>query len=167
MQNNVNQNIKASVVLLIDENGENFGNVKLNDALSKARSVGLDLVEVSSGKGIPVCRIMDFGKWKYEQTKRDKKNKTHQKQELKELKFRPNISENDLQYRAKQVEQFLMKGNKVKLLVRFKGREQEHMYNTGQSVLQRFLDLVESPFSIDSNARAEGNSIVMIIAKQG
>jgi len=162
--NNVNDKIRARTVLLIDENGNNFGNVNISDALYKAQNVGLDLVEVSSGsKGVPVCRIMDLGKWKYEQSKKNKKNKSH-RQEIKELKFRPTTGDNDLKYRAKRAGQFMEKGDKVKLAVYFRGREQEHMLDTGRAMLEKFISLVTVPFVIDSNARIEGNSITMIIA---
>lgn len=162
MYNDINQKIKAKVVLLIDENGINIGNINIHEALLKAQNSGLDLVEINS-KGIPVCKIMDFSKWKYEQSKKAKKNK-HQRQEIKELKFRPNTGENDLKYRAKQADKFLTKGNKVKLIVRFRGREQEHMFITGKILLEKFLEFLNTPFIIDSNANIESDVIKMIIA---
>jgi len=166
--NNINQKIRANTVLLIDENGNNIGSISFREALNKAQLAGLDLVEVSSGsKGVPVCRIMDFGKWKYEQSKRARKNKIqHQRQEIKELKFRPTTGDNDLQYRAKQAEQFLERGDKVRLVVRFKGREQEHMFNTGKVLLEKFLNLMTTTYVIDANPNVEGSSIVMILAAE-
>lgn len=159
---NINQKIKASIVLLIDENGNNIGNINTHEALLKAQNSGLDLVEINS-KATPVCKIMDFSKWKYEQSKKAKKNK-HQKQEIKELKFRPNTGENDLKYRAKQADKFLIKGNKVKLVVRFRGREQEHIFTTGKNLLEKFLGFLNTSFIIDSNANIESGAIKMIIA---
>ena len=169
-ENNVNQKIKSNFVLLIDENGKKIGQVKTNEALNKAQNIGMDLVEVSSGSdGIPVCRIIDLGKWKYEQSKKQKKNKNKsngQKQEVKELKFRPNTGNNDLLYRAKQADQFLKRGDKVKLNVRFKGREQEHMFITGKALLEKFLELISIPYFIESNANVEGNSITIILVEK-
>lgn len=163
----VNRKIRAPRVLVINENGENLGEMNIMDALSKASNAGLDLVEVSSGKTVPVCKIMDFGKWKYEQSKKSKKNKGgSQKQVVKEIKFRPNTGDNDLSYRAKNAAKFLVAGHKVKLSVRFKGREMEHMYDTGKSLLERFLVLVKHPFNIDGNAIAEGNSISLMISPE-
>ena len=166
MDENVNKNIRASEILLIDERGVNLGRVNFRYALNMAIDSNLDLVEVSSGSnGIPVCRIMDFGKWKYEQSKKIKKSRVNsQKQEIKELKFRPNTGDNDLEYRAKQVDQFLQRGCKVKLNVRFKGREQEHMFVTGKILLEKFLKLISIPYCLESSANIEGNSITVIIS---
>jgi len=161
---NVNHQIKFHSVLLIDENGSNLGNVPLKEALSRAFSLGLDLVEVSKNdKGIPICKIMDHGKWKYEQTKKVKKNTTQRQQQTKEIKFRPNTGVNDLVYRAKHVEEFLKEGNRVKLLVRFKGREQEHMFITGKNLLDKFLNMINGPYSIFDPAKVEDNSISLIL----
>ena len=163
----VNHKIRASRVLVISEDGKNLGEMSITDALSKAASVDLDLVEVSSGKKVPVCKVMDFGKWKYEQSKRLKKNKSHaQKQLVKEIKFRPNTGDNDLKYRAKNAVKFLSVGHKVKLSVRFKGREMEHMYHTGKSLLERFLELVDCEYNIDGNAVAEGNCIALMLSAE-
>jgi translation initiation factor IF-3 len=166
-QARVNKNIKAETVLLIDDDGTNVGNVRLSEALDKAASAGLDLVEVGSGKKIPVCRIMDYGKWRYEQSKRLKKNKNqNQGRGSKEIKFRPNTGDNDLSYRAKRVGQFLKDGYKVKLCVRFKGREIDHMYHTGKDLLERFLGLIPVGFKMVGNAKAEDRSIVQWIGPE-
>jgi translation initiation factor IF-3 len=163
-QAKINNNIKASTVLLIDENGKNVGNVHLSEALSRANSIGLDLVEVSSGKKTPVCRIMDYGKWRFEQTKRQKRNKNqNHKQGSKEIKFRPNTNHNDLSYRAKQVAGFIKDGYRVKLSVRFKGREVAHMFDTGKDLLEKFLSLITIDYKIMGNAIAEDRSIALWI----
>jgi translation initiation factor IF-3 len=160
----INSKIRAVRVLVIDENGENLGEMSIQDALNKATGANLDLVEVSSGKTVPVCKVMDFGKWKYEQAKKLKKSKNSlQKQVTKEIKFRPNTSDNDLTYRAKSVVKFLSAGYRVKLYVRFKGREIEHMYDTGKSLLERFLALIDCSFNTEGNAVAEGNSISLML----
>jgi len=161
-QTRINNGIKARTIHLIDENGNNVGKIQLFTALNMAVEAGLDLVEVSSNKDIPVCRIMDYGKWRYEQTKRTKKNKT-QKQGIKEIKFRPNTSDNDLSYRAKHVDQFITDGHKVKLCVRFKGREVEHMYQTGKNLLERFLSLISVKYKMSDTAKAEGKNITLWI----
>jgi len=159
-QARVNREIKARNVLLIDKDGKNVGNIQLFKALNMASEIGLDLVEVSSGKGTPVCRIMDYGKWRYEQSKRTKKNKSS-KQGFKEIKFRPNTGDNDLVYRAKRVDQFITEGYKVKLSVRFKGREIEHMYSTGKDLLERFLALITVNHKMIGSAKTEGRNITL------
>lgn len=166
-QTRINKSIRAKNVLLIDEQGKNVGSVRLFKALDMASDVGLDLVEVSSNRGTPVCRIMDYGKWRYEQSKRIKKNKSNSnKQILKEVKFRPNTGDNDLSYRAKQVDQFITSGYKVKLCVRFKGRELEHMYHTGKDLLERFLGLVSVNYKMVGTAKAEGRNITLIMGPE-
>jgi len=159
---NVNRDIRAPRVLLIDEEGKNHGNVPTSEALNRARTAGLDLVEVSSANKVPVCKIMDYGKWKYEQDKRKKKN-THHKQQTKEMKFRPNISDNDLGYRARQTDKFLESGNRVKLIVTFKGREQEHIHITGKSVLEKFLALLTIKYHMSGTAKLEDKSITLLL----
>ena len=160
-QARINGDIKANNILLINENGENIGSVNLLKALNMASEVGLDLVEVGFNN-IPVCKIMDYGKWRYEQSKRQKKNKG-QKKAVKEIKFRPNTGSNDLIYRAKQADQFINSGSKVKLCVRFRGREMEHMYKTGQSLLEKFLQMLSSNYKMTGDAIAEGGNITLII----
>jgi translation initiation factor IF-3 len=159
-QTRINKGIRAKTVLLIDEKGNNIGSVHLLKALSMASDVGLDLVEVSSGKDVPVCRIMDYGRWRYEQSKRQKKNKNQNKsQGSKEIKFRPNTGDNDLSYRAKQLDEFIKEGHKVKLCVRFRGREVEHMYDTGRILLERFLGLITVNYKMIGTAVVEGKNI--------
>lgn len=165
----VNDAIGSSRVLLIDESGNNIGDVARSYALNLAKQAGLDLVEINSGnKGLPVCKIMDFGKFKYEKSKKSKKNKV-QKKTTKEVKFRPNTGDNDLAYRAKHVKEFLSDGHKVKLVVRFRGRELEHMYETGKVLLQKFLSLLDElniDFIANDVAKAEGRSIVLLISSE-
>lgn len=162
-QARINKQIKASTVLLIDAEGTNVGKVDLIKALNMATSAGLDLVEVNSGN-VTVCRIMDYGKWKYDQSKRLKKSKNNSsKQVTKEVKFRPTTGTNDLVYRAKRVDQFIKDGHRVKLSVRFRGREMEHMYDTGRILLEKFLDLISVDISFIGTATAEGNSIVQLV----
>lgn len=161
-QTKINRNIRAQTVLLIDQDGKNVGTMATSKALEMALESGFDLVEVSSGKEIPVCRIMDYGKWRYEQSKRDRKNKNqHKSQGAKEIKFRPNTGINDLSYRAKRFDEFISDGYRVKLSVRFKGREIEHMYSTGKDLLERFLSLAKSNYKILGSAVVEGRNIAL------
>lgn len=121
-QNNINNRIRAKEVRLIDQDGNNIGVVSIGDALNKAREAGLDLVEMSSGGGIPVCRIIDYNKYLYDQKVKLKKSKT-KKADLKEFKIGPNTSEGDMKVRIERGKEFLNQGNVVKYTVVFKGRE--------------------------------------------
>ena len=159
----VNKQIRAQEVLLIDKDGNNLGKISFRDALNQAYQDGLDLVEVSN-KGVPVCKIIDYSKWKFEQSKRHKKKKVG-KIETKEIQFRPNIGKNDLQHRARNVDKFLSKGYRIKLVVRFKGREKAHMLDTGQEVLKKFLEMVTVPYSIDGT-NEDGHSVSMMLKVQ-
>ncbi|MFA5048308.1 MAG: translation initiation factor IF-3 [Patescibacteria group bacterium] len=163
---NVNHGIKATKVLLINEDGLNLGVVTINEALSKAYTSGLDLVEVNNRDNILVCKIIDYGKYKYEQDKIKKKS-IQQKQQTKEIKLRPNTGDNDLNYRAKHIDEFIGEGHKVKIIVKFKGREQEHMFDTGKKLLEKFLGKISTKFIISTNATVEGNAIIMVIVGDG
>jgi translation initiation factor IF-3 len=135
--------IKARTVLLIDADGKNLGIMDTRDAYRMAELAGLDLIQVGDGKNdTPVCKIMDHGKWKYEQSKKRKTVKAAQ-QTTKELKIRPNTSEHDLKYRADQATSFLEDGDRVKVLVRFKGRERNHMAETGKQAMEKFLSMLD------------------------
>lgn len=162
-QARTNKRIRARSVLLIDADGNNLGEINFNQALSMAAESGLDLVEVGSQGKIPVCRIMDYGKWKYDCSKKQKKNKSGtSKKTLKEIKFRPNTSDNDLSYRAKQVDKFIGEGHTVKLVVRYRGREQEHMYKTSKALLTRFFDMLTCECSA-SQVNSEFKSMVVTL----
>jgi translation initiation factor IF-3 len=158
----INRDIRVERVLLIDDNGKNLGNVLTVVALSKAFKANLDLVEVNNKGDIPVCRIMDYGKWKYDQSKKFRKNKS-QRLATKEVKFRPNIGSHDLNYRSTRTSQFLKDGHRVKLIVRFRGREVEHMYDTGRDLLEKFLDSLEVSYKLIGNATIEGRTIVLLL----
>lgn len=121
-QNNINNRIRAKEVRLIDQDGTNIGVVSFSQALTKAQEAGLDLVEMSAGGGTPVCRIMDYNKYLYDQKVKLKKNKT-KKTDIKEFKIGPNTSEGDLRVRIDRGKEFLNQGNVVKYTVVFKGRE--------------------------------------------
>ena len=160
---NINKDIRAQKVMLIDEEGKNVGVVLFNEALYRASSNGLDLVEVGTKDNIPVCKIINYGKWIYEQNKKKKKS-AQPKQLTKEIKLRPNTCDNDLIYRAKHVGEFIIDGHKIKISIKFKGREQEHMFLTGQKILERFLELIPIEYKIIENPSALGSSIIMLIS---
>jgi translation initiation factor IF-3 len=143
-----------------------MGIVSIREALARAKEEGLDLVEVGKhDANTSICKIADYGKMKYEKSKKVKKSKQNsKKQVIKEIKFRPNTGDNDLVYRAKQAEEFLKDNNKVKLLVRFRGREVEHIGNTGKTILEKFLKMITVNFKIDENMRMEGKSICILIS---
>jgi len=163
-QTRLNEKIRAPKVLLIDETGSNLGTVNTRDALQKAKEAGLDLVEVNGGQ-VPVCKLMDFGKYKYEQVKKDKLNSKKQTITVtKEIKFRPTTGDNDLVYRAKQVDEFIKEKNKVRLAVRFRGREAAHIRDTGKTLLEKFLSMLTTSYNIESEMAIEGGSIAIIIA---
>lgn len=162
MTHRVNTNINKSHVVVIGEQGEKLGRYSINDAIQLAQEQGLDLVEVNEKNNI--CRIIDYGKWKYTSAKKAKKNNTT-KQVIKEIKFRPNTGDNDLKYRAKQVDKFLKDNCKIKLCIRFRGREIAHMMKTGQDLLERFLGYLTSSHTILGAASLEGNNIILWIGQ--
>lgn len=163
----VNERIRAREVMLIDQEGKNRGIVDARAALNMARNSSLDLVQVAKGKsGVPVCRIMDHGKWKFQQSKKDKENKrkSHQIQ-MKEIKLRPNTDDHDMSYRAKNAIRFLDAGNRVKVIVRFRGREHHHMIDTGRNMLERFVEMLgDVDFRIDKPAAVEAHAISIVLA---
>lgn len=162
-KSNVNEKIRSPKVQLIDENGNNLGTVQTRDALRRAQESGLDLVEMNSGE-IPICKIMDFGKFKYEQMKRSKQNAKNQTVVVtKEIKFRPNTGDNDLLYRAKQVDQFLKDKNRVKLSVRFRGREIEHISSVGKSLIDKFLGMLKEEYVMEMAPHTDGGSVILIL----
>lgn len=156
--------IKAKEVRLIDENGDNRGIVSIKEALAIAEEADSDLIEISPQATPPVCKILDYGKYKYEQQK--KKNEARKNQKvvnIKELKLRPMIDVHDYEVKLKQARKFLSQGDKVKFTMRFKGRELS-ANNMGQEVLNRILDDLEGHCKIESEAKLEGRQITMIIA---
>jgi len=157
-----NRDIRALEVRLIDENGEQAGIIDTRIAYSQAVDAGLDLVEVSPTAKPPVCRIMDYSKYKFEKQKKEKANKTVQLK-LKEIKFHSNISDNDYSYRIEQAKKFLEKGHKVKFSMRFRGRENTHK-DLGFKLFDKVkLELVEEAI-VDSDYQMERNNLHMILA---
>lgn len=162
----INEEIRVKEVRLIDENGENRGVISIREALQLAVDAGLDLIEISPQAVPPVCKILDFGKYKYEMQKRKAEAKKNQKViEIKELKLRPMIDTHDYEVKIKQAKKFLGEGNKVKFTMRFKGREM-NTSNLGQDVLHRILDDLEGLYKLDSEPKMEGRQIMMLISPE-
>ena len=161
-----NGQIRAKEVQLISETGEKLGMVPLSRALEIAGEKKLDLVLVSPNSQVPVCKIMNYGKYKFEQSKKEKEAKKKQKtQETKELRITPNIEEHDFSFKAKNARKFLEDGNKVKITVRFRGRE---LNNTkmGESVLNQFISNLEDISVVEKKPKLEGKNMFIILAKK-
>ena len=157
----VNQRIRIKEVRLIGAGGEQLGVVSTPDALQKAQEIGLDLVEVASQAKPPVCRIMDYSKYKYDQEKKAKEARKHQRIiHLKEIKIKPNIEEHDYQVKLYHLRRFLTRGDKAKLTMTFRGREMSHM-DIGRKVLDRVVsDLVEVG-EMEKGPAREGRNIII------
>ncbi len=160
----INDRIRISPVRLIAEDGEQLGIVPIKEALDRARATGLDVVEVAPNSRPPVCRIMDYGKFKYELAKKDKlaRKKTHSFQ-LKEMRFRPKIDEHDYQFKMKHVREFLEAGSKVRTFVLFRGREMTRI-EFGRKILARLETDLTDIASVDSPAKMEGRSMSMVMS---
>jgi len=156
--------IDAREVLVIGPEGEQLGVLSKQDALAAAAEAGLDLVEVAPNATPPVCRIMDFGKFKYQQSKKAQLAKKKQKIiQVKEIKVRPKTDDHDLETKAKHARRFLEEGNKIKVTVRFRGREIVHP-ERGEMVLQKLMTLLEGIATVESPAKMEGRTMVMVVA---
>ena len=163
---NINQAIRSREVRVIGADGEQLGILTLHEALAAAESQQLDLVEVSPTAVPPVCRIMDYGKFKYQQSKKQQEAKKKQVQvQLKEVKLRPKTDEHDLQFKIKNVRRFLEEGNKAKITLVFRGREITHT-DLGQKVLDRIAEELQDVAIIESRPRMEGRSMFMIVASK-
>lgn len=163
----VNEQIVARQVRVIDEQGNQLGIMSPSDALRDAYERGLDLVEVAPTASPPVCRIMDFGKYKYQQSKRAKESRKHQHTiVVKEVKYRPKIDDHDFEYKTNHVREFLQEGNKVKVTVTFRGREMAHP-EFGQEILARVIeatkDLCQEQYDA-GKVRLEGRQMVVVMS---
>ncbi|MEE8319189.1 MAG: translation initiation factor IF-3 [bacterium] len=160
----VNEMILANEVLVIGSEGEQLGVMSKKDALDSAYDSGLDLVEVASNANPPVCRIMDYGRFKYQQSKKAQIAKKKQKViQIKEIKIRPKTDMHDLEVKARNARRFLSEGNKIKVTVRFRGREIVHP-ERGQIVMERFLELLEGECVIEQQAKMEGRNMILVLA---
>ena len=151
-------------IRVIGDDGQQLGIMPPPQALALAREKGLDLVEISPTAMPPVCRIMDFGKFQYEQQKKARSAKKHQKVILvKEIKFRPKVDEHDYAFKKKHIERFLSEGDKVKATIFFRGRENAHP-EIGRRILERLMDEVDDIAIVESAPRQEGNQLHTILA---
>jgi translation initiation factor IF-3 len=160
----VNEEIRIPQVRLIDQDGEMQGVMSAREAMNRAFSVGLDLVEISPNAEPPVCKILDFGKFKYEQQK--KKNEAKKKQkviEIKEIKVRPNIDENDYQVKMRAMKSFIDEGDKVKVTLRFRGREMAHQ-DLGVKVLERIRAEMDVVSKVEQMPKLENRQMVMVLS---
>ncbi|WP_404714192.1 translation initiation factor IF-3 [Sphingomonas sp. MMS24-J13] len=159
-----NEFIQSQKVRVIDENGENLGVMYTREAMEQAREVGLDLVEVSPNADPPVAKFLDVGKFKYEtQKKANLARKSQKTQEIKEIKMRPNIDDHDYETKMKKVFEFIEEGDKVKVTLRFRGREMAHG-QLGMLVLQRVQGDVTEVAKVEQHPRMEGRQMLMVLA---
>ena len=162
----INRQIRAKEVQLIGVNGEKEGVVSLEDALLKAEESDLDLVLVAPNTEPPVCKIMNYGKYKFEQAKREKEAKKKQKVlEIKEIRVTPNIEEHDFGFKCKNARKFIQDGNKVKITVRFRGREVNNS-KAGEIVLEKFISELEDISAVEKQPKLEGRNMFTILAKK-
>jgi translation initiation factor IF-3 len=160
----VNNRIRAREVLLIDEEGTRVGVISLREALALAEERGLDLVEVAPNAVPPVCRILDYGKFRYEQTKKEREARKHQKQaELKEVRLKPKTDDHDLEIKAKQARKFLLAGDKVKFTVRFRGREMAHP-DIGREMLEQIAEELRDVATVEQRPLMEGRALSLLLA---
>jgi translation initiation factor IF-3 len=160
----VNQRIDVPQVRLVDEAGDMVGVVSLADAQQRADETGLDLVEVSPNADPPVCKILDYGKFKYESQKKANAARKRQKViEVKEIKMRPNIDANDYNIKMRKIHAFLAEGDKVKVTMRFRGRELAHQ-GIAMNVLEQVRDEVGETAKIEQFPRMEGRQMIMVMA---
>jgi len=160
----INAQINVPSVRVVGEDGEMIGVLPIREALSRAAEVGLDLVEISPNAEPPVCKILDFGKYKYEIQK--KKNEARKKQkviEVKEIKLRPGIDIHDYEVKMRAIHRFLEEGDKVKVTMRFRGREMVHQ-EIGLKVLERVRDELEERAKVEQMPRLEGRQMIMVLA---
>lgn len=159
----VNEKIRAPEIRLIGAEGENVGVVTPERAMGMAEEAGLDLVEISPNAAPPVCKIMDYGKFKYEQQKRESEARKKQKIiEVKEVKFRPNTDTHDYEVKMRNVFKFLENGDKVKVTLRFRGREMAHQ-NLGRQLLERVAEDTKEVGKVENMPKMEGRQMIMMI----
>lgn len=160
----INEQIRDREVRVIGPNGEQLGIMSAKEAYFKAKDAGLDLVKIAPTAKPPVCKIIDYGKYRYEQARKAKEAKKKQKTiETKEIRLSPNIDTNDLNTKVNQAKKFLQKGAKVKVSLRFRGREMAHK-DVGREILNAFFEELKDVASVDKPAKMEGRSMVMFLS---
>ena len=159
-----NNMIQSDKVRVIDENGENLGVMYTREAIEQAAEVGLDLVEVSPNADPPVCKFLDVGKYRYEaQKKANAARKSQKTQEIKEIKMRPNIDDHDYDTKMKAIHRFIGEGDKVKVTLRFRGRELSHQ-QLGMDLLRRVQEDTNEVAKIEAYPRMEGRQMLMVLS---
>jgi len=156
----VNQMIRVKEVRLIDEDGKQIGLVPVQEAILMAKERGYDLVEVAPNANPPVCRIVDYGKYKYQLSKKHTAKRTT---DVKEVKIRPHITEHDLGLKAKNIRRFLDEGDKAKIIMHFRGREIVRP-EIGMKVFDKLIEMITGKYSIELQPKLEGNHIIMVVA---
>jgi len=160
----INEEIRAREVHLIDKDGHNRGNVPIADALALAQESGLDLVEIAPNAEPPVCKLLDYGKYKYQEQKKAAEARKKQKVvEVKEIKFRPMIDDHDYDVKMRSMVRFFEEGDKVKVTLRFRGREMAHQ-ELGTKLLERVKDDTSKIAKVEQDAKFEGRQVVMVLA---
>ena len=161
----MNEQIRVREIRLIGEEGEQLGVMPTLEAMRAARERGLDLVEVAPTAVPPVCRMLDYGRYKYEQEKREREARKNQKTVLmKEVRLRPKTDEHDVEFKSKQIERFVEEGDKVKVTLRFRGREMVHP-NLGRQLLETVAERVKNVAAVERMPLMEGNTMTMILTK--
>lgn len=159
----INEQIRDREVRVIGQDGEQLGIMSAKEAYLMARDADLDLVKIAPGAKPPVCKIINYGKYRYEQARKEKEAKRKQRTiEVKEIRLSPNIDTNDLNTKANQARKFLSKGDKVKVTLRFRGREMAHK-DVGREVLNSFYEKLGDIATIDKEAKMEGRSMIMFL----
>ena len=162
----INEQIRDKEIRLIGENGEQLGIMPTKDALRMAKEAELDLVKIAPTAKPPVCKIIDYGKYKYEQGRKEKEAKKKQKViEVKEVRLSPNIEENDLNTKAAAAQKFIQKGDKVKVTLRFRGREMAHVQSSKQ-ILDVFAEKVSDIATVEKAPKLEGRQMIMFLAEK-
>ncbi|MBQ9061571.1 MAG: translation initiation factor IF-3 [Eubacterium sp.] len=162
----INEQIRDREVRLVGPDGEQIGIVPIAEALAKAQEAGLDLVKIAPRAKPPVCRIIDYGKYRYEQSRKEKEARKKQKTvDIKEVRLSPNIDTNDLNTKVGAARKFLEKGNKVKVTLRFRGREMAHMAN-GRVIMDQFAEQLSDISAVEKAPKVEGRSLTMVLAEK-
>ena len=162
----INEQIRAKEVQIIDNEGNKIGPISINEALDMAYEKKLDLVLVAPNAVPQICKLMNYGKYKFEQAKKEKEAKKKQKTlEIKELRVTPNIEEHDFEFKSKNARKFLTDGNKVKITVRFRGREVNNS-KAGEVVLNKFIEKLEDISVVEKQPKLEGRNMFTILAKK-
>lgn len=160
----LNKQIRVPQVRLIGADGSQIGVVSIQEALQEAEKAGLDLVEISPNAVPPVCKVVDYGKYRYDITKKEKESKKAQHQvKVKEIKLKPNIDSHDLETKTRQAKDFLLKGNKVKITCMFRGREMAHT-EFGEKIINRMCELLNEVSQVESSLKQMGRIMTVVLA---